>query len=470
MHARAPCLYDEAMRSLLLSFVLLAACGDDGANRLPDAPPPDPDAAVDAAPDTPVTVTIRMRGVPVEDVDVYFQNPDQSVAAVVPTDANGVARAVVTPGGSVTAVRPFPLIDGVSSKELRTWLGVQPGDQLLLEAPFGPAASEATVTFNAPVDPEASSYLLYVGCYGFPVSMTGVNGSGGTPTYTMSVQNCATTDVLVDATHFDGTTHTYIYQPNVALTDGATIELTGTYATVPATTWTWTNLPAGVNELDFESRLVTPGGVMSELYASSIETLSGGATFTSPRPTIPGALSVTETILRDPDAQRTRHGIYDWGTTTFDLAGALLPDFTAPATFTASTRSVAWESSGGTAPDGVLLDLRVYQTAFKSSFRWHVLAPAGTTVALPAVPAALTDFAFAADDDAEINNLATIKVPGGYAALRSYGQSLDPYFAAPVVATTAAGRAQFAIYEVRDFVRKRQPRAWQRPSVTSVAP
>src|SRR5438477_610598 len=124
------------MRAACL-ILLVAACGGDPVHHIPDAPPP-----IDAAPDAPpvsgpVTLTVISNGVPQQNVRVLFENADNSLVASTTTDANGTASATMTAGGSVTAIDPYtttqPLPLGVPPPaELRTYVGVKPGDKLKL--------------------------------------------------------------------------------------------------------------------------------------------------------------------------------------------------------------------------------------------------------------------------------------------------------------------------------------------------
>jgi hypothetical protein len=102
-------------RLLLIVCLFMGGCGgcgdDSKVGRLPDAPPPPDgapdatadasidamvDASVDAPPDTPppppnVKLTVTRNGSPALQVQVYFQNADNSLVKSVKTDNNGEA-------------------------------------------------------------------------------------------------------------------------------------------------------------------------------------------------------------------------------------------------------------------------------------------------------------------------------------------------------------------------------------------
>src|SRR4029078_34509 len=108
------------------------------------------DAPIDAAPLT-VKLTVTRNGSPALQVQVYFQNADNSVVKSVKTDNNGEAEAVMVAGGSVTAINPFtpplPAVLGLPrAEELRTFVGVKPGDHLFLTLNDSPESTTVRVT------------------------------------------------------------------------------------------------------------------------------------------------------------------------------------------------------------------------------------------------------------------------------------------------------------------------------------
>src|SRR5689334_4985693 len=106
---------------------LLAACGSDPSPTHPDAPAPMPDAA----PNGPeVALTITLDGKPLADRPVVFQNADSTVVASTHTDANGVAKAALAPGGFVTAVVPDSAVPG--TQDVDTYVTTKADDDLHL--------------------------------------------------------------------------------------------------------------------------------------------------------------------------------------------------------------------------------------------------------------------------------------------------------------------------------------------------
>src|SRR4029078_13426073 len=106
------------------------------------------DAPIDAAPLT-VKLTVTRNGSPALQVQVYFQNADNSVVKSVKTDANGNAEAVMVAGGSVTPISPFTppsrAITVIISNQLRTFIGVKPGDHLFLTLNDDPSSVDVNV-------------------------------------------------------------------------------------------------------------------------------------------------------------------------------------------------------------------------------------------------------------------------------------------------------------------------------------
>ena len=147
------------MRRLPLLFLVLAACGDDSARKIADAPAGlhDSPPLIDSPPQqlsVLVTVT-NADGSAVAGVHVYFQNADSSVVGEMALDASGNARQLMNPGGYATALVPAPPPPGFGGPPISyyafTWAGVKPGDHLLLSPPVSPNPNIAA-TVTIPLD------------------------------------------------------------------------------------------------------------------------------------------------------------------------------------------------------------------------------------------------------------------------------------------------------------------------------
>ncbi len=447
------------MRRTLFTVLLLAACGDDGSNRLADAPPASDDAAIDA-PTAPVTVTIIQDGEPRVDVDVYFQQADGTLAAKVATDDNGVASAVVESGATVTAVGAFRILTGVpSGTSLHTWVGVKPGDALRLDEGL---ANDVGVTIRAPRDPGQVRYSLRTTCSFSEEDMDPPAGSASVPTDDVQLLNCgATTEALVQTRDANDANARHLYVPSVAVPSDNSIDLTGDYEATPAGTWTWTNVPG--NSLYMRTAIVTPTGVIYA-FDAGVDATNGMATYSRPRPAIPNSVLVTVSQL--PWSSRTRHEIVDWGSSSYDLTNATLPDYQTAPIVEPANRRISWTSTGGQTPDATFLRFRVADA--NQAYTWQVIAPyAGAQLVLPDLPAELDAFDLTAGDDVDIYDIVTIKAPGGYDAFRAW--ALDVDLDDPLAfAVSSSGRAQLAHYGLQPLIPPPSERP-RRPAFTRTA-
>lgn len=404
----------------LLCLLPLMACGDDGGFIPVDAPPGDdsqvtPDAPIDAPTTGTVTVTIRDEGAPVEGIDVFFQNPDGSLAGKVPTNASGVASTTMDTGGSVTVLNPFQPATpafGRPPNTLKTWLGVKPGDQLVIDE--GGSDSSVTMIVTLPANSSVSYAELYATC--------GNDYIEGTEDI-VSLYGCgATTDLVVIAYDEAEAPLGYFYKPGVTLVDEGELDLSAeTYAAVPDATYTLSGFPAEITDVYADNGLLTSLGQLVETSFDT-ELTAGGATVMEPRPLVTPTTSVLELEL-DPPQQLGYHMLVSWqptaATQTFDATGKLLPTFTAGPTYDAATRQVSWTMAGTGQPDFVQFAFYANRSEPASlSWEWQVVAPYGTSLTLPDVPTELAEFVPLADDNFNPDTLGAIRMPGGYDAAR----------------------------------------------------
>lgn len=420
------------MRKLAL-LLMVAACGDDGVRHTPDAAPHDgpvtPDGPVDAA-GTPVTITtMRAGAVPVMGVHVYFQNADGTVVLATTTDATGTASAVMAAGGSVTAIDPYtPPAFGGTFDSLFTFEGVKPGDHLQLTQP--PVPTTIQVTVGAPDVTGGVSYTAYSTC-----NKNGQQLTAPPPPPTrrpaviaapesaaMTLTSCgATADFLIVAYDDAGQASNMIYAPNIAVSDGGTVDLTAsTYTAGMTRTYTFNNVPA-LRSLSVEDDLVSP---MGRIYPALNETPSDtiNPTITMTEPVFTGAGSLMQTLYNGAGGI-DQQMLLDWGpwasTFTTDVGARALYDYNAPPTFDPTTHaaSIGEDTSAGNAPDFTATFLSAFRGS--RSWTWSVIAPHAASVTLPTLPTDVFDFNIGSGDSPAVSAWVTGKVPGGYDAIRA---------------------------------------------------
>jgi hypothetical protein len=404
----------------LLCLVPLVACGDDGAIPI-DAPVDSSsiDAPIDGPP-TPGTVslTIRDGGAGVEGVDVYFQQPDGSLAAKVATDASGVATATVQTGGWVTVVDPFdgsaPGVRGLAHAEIKTFAGVKPGDELLIEEP---AYAFISVDVTLPTITNGDAWEVWTTC--------------GNDLFVSTASELAlfctgATDFTVVALDDTGAPIGFFYEPNVLLSDGATIDLsTETYAAVGDASFAYASVPTAFDRVEVFNGIASPRGVSYQLETGG-DLTGGAATILQARPSPANTTAFVESTFGEVEPTANEHIAISWGpsatttATTFDGTNKFLPSFTGDPTFDPATRQLAWTSTTTTAqPDFVKARFEGIRNEPLAAWYWDIVAPYnGTSVTFPVLPTGIELFNALATDFTEVRELKTAKLSGGYDAIR----------------------------------------------------
>jgi hypothetical protein len=414
----------------------VVACGDDnGANKLPDAPPGGSDSALPDTPDPPgsARLTITRDGAGVEGIDVYFQNADSSLVAKVPTDVNGVAEATVMPGGYVTVVNPFVVALGLPQESVQTFAGVQPGDQLVLSQDGRQALTSINILVNQ--DPSGSQYKMWATCMVLlqksPASMPYYfsQGSGSTerPMASPDLMNCGTkTDVLIESENGSGSGVGWIFKDDVAVSAGVNVDIVDAYTATPTVTLEYTNVPNTVYSIDAQNLLATSDGV---LWLEFLNVGKGGTSVSYERPAPATATQVFFSQLNIGGI--TSNQLIDWmpiaTAPTLSLANGLLRRITAPPTFDIATATASWpEEATGEAPDLAIAAITAYRTAPGLAWTWKLAGPVtGASLQYPTLPADIAQYNLVTDDTAQIYDLTTAKVPGGYNAVRPIVLSKD---------------------------------------------
>lgn len=360
-------------RSVYLA-IMLVGCGDNA-------------AALDAAGDADtshVTLTATKDGAPMVGVNVYFQNADSSLVLATTTDATGTARALIVPGGYVTALDPYGAPGPGSPDLVKTFAGVRPGDHLSLDQNNPPSVKLA---ITAPADPSgnANAYRFVSTCGG--TSLNAPGGTAGVATGSAILPCSGVADVMVVTETGAGDPLSYIYRPSVAMTDPVRIAFAAPYAPAVPRTYTIDGHPDAQQSISIRDTVATDRG---PLYQQLLFGVGDPAVMSSTMPAFVGATDIVA-VRETPSSQVGGRNVIAWdafsAAFTLDFAGNLVPDCTAP-TYDAAAHALSWtEASGAQQPDLTLVDLSVIRSADHRAWTWSIVAPhTGTTLAFPQLP------------------------------------------------------------------------------------
>ena len=400
------------MRAFVL-ILIVAACGDDRRVAV-DAPAGDAGRAdTDGMTLEPIALTITKEGAARAGVHVYFQHADSTLVADTLTDDTGVATARMAAGGFVTALAPFGAAD-----DLRTFAGVQPGDQLVLDQPL---ITSISVTVTAPLSANAAvaHYFAYTPCHDAYLE-TSITPASGNPSGVVRLDGCGTTtDFLILATNINFGVLQFIYAKDVAVADGAAVDLTTrSYTSTALRNLTYASLPSAHTNFAIYDWIVSPAGRFPYLLTG---TSTGSVAM--PLPTFSGA----KDILRATAAgMYSMYSVVDWGPYTplfaTNVAARVLPAFASRPAVDTGAHAVTWtEAAGGVAPDFVTTGVSSCRAADGRCWNWLEVAPrTGTSVAMPVLPVTGYDYNISAADAATVFDLVTATFPGGYDAVRAH--------------------------------------------------
>jgi hypothetical protein len=405
-------------------MLLAAACGDDGPSKQIDASVIDgPD--IDANLGAPVKLTITSNGTGVAGVRVHFQGPDSAVIASATTDANGVASSPVPAGGYVTANNPFAGVPGGTFADLKTFSGVQPGDELVLKDDFGGAGVDLDITAAVDSGGTVTGYRFSSPCD----DSQHAQNPPTTPSYSMSLDSrCVpNTDLIVASHDTNDAVVRYHYAANVS-TSGGTADLTAStvYVSSNTKTYTFNNMPAN-SDLEF--------GVEMHSNKGRVITFDAGGTGTAVAVSlkVTGFTGALELVFGGYPTMYGVNGIAQWApfaTAAFTVdAGALaLRAATSGASFDVATKRAQWtEATAGVAPDFAVAELEIYRATGSLYVYWDVIAEAGAEgrVQYPTLPVeGGVDYNVLAGDMTE-TNVTVGKVPGGWNGIRAKFFALD---------------------------------------------
>jgi hypothetical protein len=312
----------------------------------------------------PVAITVTRQSVPLADIPVVFHRADGTLVEAAATDANGRAAAKPGPGGFVTAVTTF-----AAEADLKTFAGVQPGDQLVLDGAPSLATPMTSYTVRVAQVVGAVFYRVSVRC----LVGTGEQAGANTNPVDLSVTTTclAPTETLVTALDAFGRPIESVLGAEATPTDGGVVDLTGAVPSTGETaTLTLANVPA--DSMFESSRAIGRVSFLAEPDAAT-----EGA-----RPTVfPDHGGARQTLALTGDRP-----VFAWSeaatTQTLDFAAVRAATVNEPAVDRAA-RVVAW--SGGADANFAFGQLFVMT---ERSFLWSYagpIAPGTTAVTLPAL-------------------------------------------------------------------------------------
>ncbi len=346
----------------------LTACGDDGTNALPDAPPADGEVLGDAPPGGSVTVT-AWTGNAVRDANaiVLFQRANGTLVSRADTDANGMATGDVPAGGMVTVVQPsvFTTIVQVGGGD-----AIEVGNNVL--------STPGTATLVLPAAPGGTTnhQVLVASC--------GNGSSAGTTIPFTMFAPCPQPTTLVAAARAGAATLAFLVE-SVAITPGTTTTLTGTWATPAQFSATIENLPASVTRA-----LATAGSRVGTTTAYALPTdlpaPSGGTTTgtIAVPPAFGDGTDLRYFVGQGFDAYQQGFESVAGARSAYTFDGShLLPWIQSLAQ---QGNSVTWTQSSGDSYDGAIATIE-FQYKNSTQLTWRVILPeAARQFVLPTLP------------------------------------------------------------------------------------
>jgi hypothetical protein len=387
-------------RNLLLSFAMLTACGKvSGLADAGDGSGTNIDGSVgpDANPRGTVTVTIydnQNTGAPVAGIPVVFVDPDGKLVGRPTTDADGKASAEVLPGATVTSITP----NGTNQYDLKTVLGVKPGDNITLNTP-AQGTTAGTFTVNLTARAGAVHYYVYGPC--------GAQTSADTSlTATLTISNdCKTDQMDLVAIAYDANYAVlgYVNKSGVAYSNNGSTALPTTWSGLSSFTATASNLPAEVTYANInrywpDSYGYGMGGGGAPTNNAVSVTVSGPS----------AASALVATNVRDSQGLEQEIRQVNAGNSTsynLDVSNNLLKWVASPMldVTTGKVTIAATGTSHGT-PDLFATDViynRVDAQQVTTYFSWHIYGPDVTDLTLPTLPPEVGDVGPKAGDQAQ---------------------------------------------------------------------
>jgi hypothetical protein len=378
-----------------------------------------------------VTLTVLKDGAPAAGVPVYFLDANDSVVRADVTDQSGVVRADMVAGGSVTAVNPFtpPPAPRPAIDELRTFVGVVPGDHLALTRTTPVASTFMLQVPRVVGETPNTSYGVVTNC---GTGNLAPSADGSAPTAQIALAGCAdgATDLVVVATvppapgvtAPGGSSVREMFQPGAALPgpqSSTVMDMSGVSWDEPTRVpFTYQNAPAAPMAALYWIR---NRGNLGPFQVGLLG--NAGATFVPA-----GAVSIGVThVVVDTHVEPTggavgAHDVIDWGLAGpsygLDLDGVLLPDLLSRPSFDVVSHSVIWtEDTAGATADLTSAAIQVNRGGRR--WHWEIVAPYQPgQIVFPHLPVGTGDYDPTASDVVTAEPVMNAKVTGGYDAAR----------------------------------------------------
>ncbi len=401
--------------ALLAGASFIGACGDNHGSA--DAARADArtidartDAAIDAAPLTPVSLLAFYNGQVVSSATVLFRDAAGGVISTKQTDAKGAVSERVPAGGSVSlfvGAAPPALLGGPNNVVF-TFVGVQPGDELRIEDPRTGLVAPVNKTITVPVLANTAGYVSSSLCSN-SISIPTTN----TSTISVSTEPaCAQTNFFVEARSAQFTALGSFFATNLTTT-GAAIDLSAnTYKAPKPLTVNVSNVPATVSNITTSLRDNDGAFYMPSVNSAATINVTGtSGTATIAVPDIGTAMEARLQYSSAGGFQSMREQT-TIANVAVDLTANSLPTVAAP-TVNIATNTVSWSESGGSlTADGVRAFVNVNRTPL--NFSHIIVAPhLNTSLTIPTLPAPYTNYNLKATDVVN-TNVQVSKFSGGY--------------------------------------------------------
>lgn len=385
--------------STLLALLLASACtgsisGMGGGGGGGSGTPPPPVA---------VQITVQDAMVPQANVRVLFQNDDGSTITEAMTDANGVASADMPDGGNLTVIRTFPVTppDPPKPDEVVTYVGVKPGDQLVLANPTTTAT------------PAAMNVIVPTGAQGTVSVVTACgSGQGAAPNVPITVAGCPSQlDFYVTDQNNSSFVAKAAYGQSVDLSQGMLLQdLT--------TTLNATNIPPNT-AVSIQERIMS--GTF-ELFSTNPQRVDQGPQSVN-LPDVQGVDGVTVTTSQANNSTEmvASRAAYAATPMVVDASAGIIPTVSSTSF---SPTGVSWLEQGPGDADFVLATLSVTrggtpQPGAVTPYTRTIIAPhTGTSLPLPMLVGADAIYNPTVADQIS-GAQAIVKATGGYDAARA---------------------------------------------------